>query len=85
MRADSPTADVITAVTRGGKNNRFFDASRFSLERFCLDADQLIIRIKKEKIMFCLLEHYVHQRGIIFVILKLLNLSSVCIGQSDLS
>uniref|UniRef100_A0A8C5C1N9 DNA polymerase n=1 Tax=Gadus morhua TaxID=8049 RepID=A0A8C5C1N9_GADMO len=51
--------------TRAGKHNRFFDASRFSLERFCLDADT-----------FCLLQHSVRQRGIIFVILKLLNLSS---------
>ena len=29
--------------TRAGKHNRFFDASRFSLKRFCLDADKLII------------------------------------------
>ena len=33
-------------VSRGGKNNRFFDASRFSLERVRLDADKLIIGIK---------------------------------------
>ena len=33
--------------SRGGKNNGFFDASQFSLERFCLDADKLIIEIKK--------------------------------------
>ena len=32
---------------RGGENNRFFDAWRFSLERFCLDADKLIVRIKR--------------------------------------
>ena len=29
----------------GGKNERFFIASQFSLERICLDADKLIIRI----------------------------------------
>ena len=28
---------------RGDKNNRFFGASRFSLKRFRLDADKLII------------------------------------------
>jgi hypothetical protein len=37
--------------TRGGKNNRFFDASRFSLERFFLEADKLIIRINKKNII----------------------------------
>ena len=33
--------------SRGGKSNRFFNALRFSLEQFCLDADQLIIGIIK--------------------------------------
>src|SRR4029434_7179422 len=28
---------------RGGKKNRFFDLSRFSLERFCLDLEKFII------------------------------------------
>src|SRR4029434_2765812 len=29
--------------TRGGEKNRFFDFSRFSLERFCLDSEKFII------------------------------------------
>ena len=32
-------------ILGGGKNDRFFDASRFSLERFCLDVDKLMIWI----------------------------------------
>src|SRR4029434_8947358 len=28
---------------RGGKKNRFFDFSRFSLERFCFDSEKFII------------------------------------------
>src|SRR4029434_1494189 len=36
---------------RGGEKNRFFDFSRFSLERFCLDSEKFIIDflIKKKK------------------------------------
>ena len=37
-------------LSRGGEKNRFFDFSRFSLERFCLDSEKFIIDflIKKE-------------------------------------
>jgi hypothetical protein len=64
---------------RGGKNNRFFDASRFSLER-------IHFILFYFSIFFHLLQHSFRQRGIILVILKLFNWSSsVCIGQSDLS
>ena len=34
---------VMVAATRGGKKNRFFDFSRFSLKRFCLDSEKFII------------------------------------------
>src|SRR4029434_4152333 len=33
--------NIITS--RGGGKNRFFDFSRFSLERFCLDSEKFII------------------------------------------
>ena len=36
-------------LTRGGKNFLFFDASRFTLVRLCLNADKLIIGILKLK------------------------------------
>src|SRR4029434_2458567 len=40
--------------SRGGGENRFFDFSRFSLERFCLDSEKFIIDflIKKKKLIF---------------------------------
>ena len=44
---DSVT-NVKKLVTRGGKNNRFFNATQFSLERFRLDADKLLIGIKNK-------------------------------------
>ena len=38
------TLKEISIITRGWKNNQFFDALRFSLERFSLNADKLIIK-----------------------------------------
>ena len=42
-------ASFYCMFTRGEKNNRFFDASRFSLEQICLDADKLIIEKNNNK------------------------------------
>src|SRR4029434_1151599 len=33
----------VCVYSRGGKKNRLFDSSRFSLERFCLDSEKFII------------------------------------------
>ena len=43
------TANLKTLVSRGGGKNRFFDFSRFSLERFCLDSEKFIIDFLKKK------------------------------------
>ena len=49
---------VRAAERRGGKHFRFFDASLFSLEWLCLDADKLITEILKLTLV-CPLQHSV--------------------------
>ena len=43
----------IQRSVRGGKYNRFFDASRFSLERFRLNADKLITEKSTNVLFIC--------------------------------
>ena len=49
------TLKEISIITRGWKNNQFFDALRFSLERFSLNADKLIIKKKKILSSLCII------------------------------
>src|SRR4029434_1125918 len=55
--------DLIWVDCRGWGKNRFFDFSRFSLERFCLDSEKFIIDIlikkKLKKVFFFLHFHFV--------------------------